>query len=85
MTGDLRTLASVTPQDRRKGGRPLLYAYGSGWLLAVSGASLRSLERARTAVDLGDPVAAVAWVLERRGHAELAEQVRRALSSEQNS
>lgn len=74
-----RRLASVTPEDIEARGRPLLYAYGSRWLLAVSGASLRTLERARAAVDLGDPVEAVAWLLEQRGRSDLADAVRAAL------
>lgn len=74
-----RRLASVTPEDRDARGRPLLYAYGSRWLLALSGASTRTLERARAGRDLGDPVEAVAWALEQRGHRDLAAQIRAAL------
>jgi hypothetical protein len=75
-----RSLAAVTPQDEGTGGRPLLWAYGRRWLLAVSGRSKAALDRAvRAGLDLADPVEAVAWALTQRGRQDLATAIRETL------
>lgn len=83
-----RYLAEVTPEDalepaqdgQSRGGRPIVYGYGLKWLAARAGRSLQTVRAARKAgVRLHDPVEAVAWALERRGHRDLAAQVRAGL------
>lgn len=82
-----RRIVDVRPEDEASGGgRPHLWGYGTGWLAAVAGVGQ---QRVREAIsnsrgrppefDPGDPVEAVAWALERRGHHELAKAVRDAL------
>lgn len=80
----LRRFAIITLPDLDPKGRPIVYGYGWGWLGEMAKRKRRSVREniSDKGYPLWDPVEAVAWILSRRGHRELADDVLEALGYE---
>ena len=68
-SGYRRRLASITPQDTDTSGRPMIFAYGYGYLAHVAGVRPHDVSRAVSEGELDptDPAKAIAWCKRRRG------------------
>lgn len=84
-----RSLAWTAPEDSKvTGGRPLLFAFGLGYLARISARARRTVREAMSGSDSGhglplhDPVEAVAWAIARRGKPRLGDEVLEALGYE---
>ena len=70
-----RRLAGVTPQDTSTAGRPVLYAYGYGWIADLARCPEQAVRDAvsRGKVDPSDPLDCVRWIAHRRGLDDVAD------------
>lgn len=69
-----RRLAGVTPQDTCTKGRPVLFAYGYGWLAEMAGCDVQGIRDAvsRGLLDPSDPIDCVRYIASRRGMPDVA-------------
>jgi hypothetical protein len=78
-----RRLAAITAEDTDTGGRPLLWAYGPKWLMAIAKRKRSTLDKAIAAgFTPENPIEAICWLLEKRGRADVAIMVREILRTD---